>query len=67
MEYSNPYIDWIPPVAVYSFKCWNIQSADLIMRVTDHDDFDYKLIEKESKLIVDTLDRFNTSSKIIKA
>ena len=45
----------------------NVQSADLILLATDHDDFDYQLIEKEAKLIVDTRGRFSTSDKIIKA
>ena len=44
-----------------------IQSADLILLATDHDDYDYQLIEKEAKLIVDTRGRFRTSDKIIKA
>jgi UDP-N-acetyl-D-glucosamine dehydrogenase len=39
----------------------------LAILATDHDDFDYKLIEKESKLIVDTRGKFKVSKKVIKA
>jgi len=74
VTYSDPYINSIPPTRKYNLKfrsvpltTQNIQSADLILLATDHDDFDYTLIEKEAKLIVDTRGRFKTSDKIIKA
>ena len=74
VKYSDPYIDSIPPTRKYDLKlqsipinAQNIQSADLILLATDHDDFDYILIEKEAKLIVDTRGRFRASNKIIKA
>ena len=74
VEYSDPYFNRIPSTRKYNFKLQcvqidtqNIQSADLILLVTDHDDFDYNLIEKEAKLIVDTRGRFKVSDKIIKA
>ena len=41
-----------------------LKSADLVLLATDHDDFDYKLIEKEASLIVDTRGRYNSSRKI---
>jgi UDP-N-acetyl-D-glucosamine dehydrogenase len=40
---------------------------DLVLLATDHDDFDYDLIEKESSLIIDTRGRFEKSEKVIKA
>jgi UDP-N-acetyl-D-glucosamine dehydrogenase len=40
---------------------------DLVLLATDHDDFDYNLIEKEAKLIVDTRGRFKNSEKVVKA
>jgi len=39
----------------------------LVILATDHDVFDYKLIEKESMLIVDTPGKFKISKKVIKA
>ena len=40
---------------------------DLVLLATDHDDFDYDLIEKKSKMIIDTRGRFHKTEKIIKA
>ena len=45
----------------------SISSYDLIIILTDHDNFDYELILKESKLIIDTRGRFKKSKKIISA
>ena len=74
VEYSDPYFKTIPHTRKYQFelesKALNaeiLKSADLVLLATDHDDFDYKLIEKEAKLIVDTRGRFKVSEKIIKA
>ena len=74
VTYSDPYIDHIPPTRKYNLdlqsvplNAQNIQSADLILLATDHDDFDYTLIEKEATLIVDTRGRFRVSDKVIKA
>jgi UDP-N-acetyl-D-glucosamine dehydrogenase len=44
-----------------------LNTFDLVLLATDHDGFDYGLIEKESKLIVDTRGKFNVSKKVIKA
>ena len=72
--YSDPHIENIPATRKYNLKMQslqlsakNIQSADLILLITDHDDFDYTLIEKEAKLIVDTRGRFKTSDIVIQA
>ena len=74
ITYSDPYIDHIPKTRKYNLDLQsvplnnqNIQSADLILLATDHDDFDYTLIEKKAKLIVDTRGRFKPSEKMIKA
>ena len=74
VEYSDPYFKTIPHTRKYQFelesKALNgktLKSADLVLLATDHDDFDYKLIEKEASLIVDTRGRFNHSNKVIKA
>ena len=45
----------------------NLIKYDLILLATDHDNFDYKLIKENSKIIVDTRGRFETNSKIIRA
>mgnify|MGYP000380261089 CR=1 FL=1 len=72
VEYSDPYFKTIPHTRKYQFelesKALNaeiLKSADLVLLATDHDDFDYELIEKEASLIVDTRGRYNSSSKIV--
>ena len=41
---------------------------DLVLLATDHDSFDYDMILKESKIIVDTRGRFNFLTKnVVKA
>lgn len=44
-----------------------ISNADIVILVTDHDYFDYKMIKRKAKLIVDTRGKFDKSEKIIKA
>ena len=39
----------------------------LLLLATDHDSFDYKMIEKETKLIIDTRGKINNSEKVVKA
>ena len=75
VNYCDPYFMTIPHTRKYQFeleaKSLNaeiLKSADLVLLATDHDDFDYSLIQKEAKLIVDTRGRFNKSNKkIVKA
>ena len=38
-----------------------------VMFSTDHNAFDYKIIEKEAKLIVDTRGKFESLKKVFKA
>ena len=45
----------------------NIKSFDLVLIATDHDIFDYDLILKESKVIIDTRGVMNSSKKVFKA
>ena len=40
---------------------------DLVIIVTDHDVFDYDLILKSSKCIVDTRGRYSRGEKVVKA
>ena len=45
----------------------SLNSFNLVILATDHDDFDYDLIEKEATLIVDTRGKFKMSRMVIKA
>ena len=74
VQYSDPFLPRIPKTRKYNFNLRsieliskNIKLFDVVVLLTDHDDFDYKLIEKDAKLIVDTRGRFNHSSKMTKA
>jgi len=74
INYCDPFFPKIPLTRKHQFqlvgKPFNkdtLKSADLVLLATDHDDFDYNLIEKEAKLIVDTRGRFKKSEKVVKA
>lgn len=67
VSYSDPYIPKIPKLRSFNFLGMksltiskkNLKSFDAIILVTDHDNFNYKLIQKNSKLIIDTRHRFD--------
>ena len=71
VQYSDPYLPTVPKIRQYNFNlksveitAQNIKSFNAIVLSTDHDAFDYELIFKESKLIIDTRGRYNPTSKI---
>ena len=71
LTYSDPYVSTLKIDGI-TLKALpvdsNCKSADCVVIVTDHRDFDYKAIEKSSKLIVDTRNGMKgiKSSKIIR-
>jgi UDP-N-acetyl-D-glucosamine dehydrogenase len=75
VNYSDPFISNFPKMRKYDFCSSsieitpeNIASYDLVLLATDHDNFDYELIHKYSKIIVDTRGVFlKPSAKIIRA
>jgi len=61
VEYSDPHIPEFPKVRGYSFDLSsiplnkkNISSYDCILLATNHDEFDYELIQENAKIIVDS-------------
>ena len=73
VSYCDPYIpsfsfckDTIN-LESYKINPENIIRQDCILLITDHDVFEYELIEKYSKLIVDTRGRFSKSKNVISA
>ena len=65
IAFSDPYIPVFPRMREHYFDLKStplteetLSSADCILISTDHDDFDYDLIQKHSKLIVDTRGRY---------
>jgi UDP-N-acetyl-D-glucosamine dehydrogenase len=74
VDYCDPFFCSIPETRKHQIKLNSkvlsakvLQSMDLVLLATDHDDFDYNLIENEAVLIVDTRGRFKKSKKVIKA
>ena len=75
IDFSDPFFDKIPETRKYSFE---IKSApirkdsllkyDLVILLTDHDEYDYAMIEKNAKMIIDTRGKFsNENEKVRKA
>ena len=61
VQYSDPYLPKAPRTRKFNFDLTsvdltidNINSFDIVVLSTDHDCFNYDLIEDESKLILDT-------------
>jgi UDP-N-acetyl-D-glucosamine dehydrogenase len=75
VRYSDPYIPVFPDLRQHEFDLsseeltpHNIASYDCVLLATDHDDFDYPLIKKNAKFIVDCRGRYQgTAEHIIKA
>jgi UDP-N-acetyl-D-glucosamine dehydrogenase len=74
INYCDPYFKSIPDTRKHQIELTSIEltidalrDVDLVILATDHDDFDFDLIEKESMLIIDTRGRFEKSEKVIKA
>ena len=74
VQYSDPFISKTKKTRKNDFKMKSISltkevlnSFDLVLLATDHDDFNYDLIAKESKMIIDTRGRFQKSEKVVKA
>jgi len=61
VDYSDPWTKKLPKMRKYNIdmdsvdiSAESIAKYDLILLATDHDDFDYDLIQKHAKVIVDT-------------
>ena len=75
VSYSDPHVPIFPKMRRHKFDLSSvpldyetIASYDCVLLATDHDKFDYELIKKAAKLIVDTRGRYlQPSHHIIKA
>ncbi len=74
VEFSDPFFNKIPNTRRHAFDIKSIKINkntlkiyDLVILATDHDQFNYELIEKHSHKIVDTRGKFNVSNKVVKA
>ncbi len=67
LSYSDPHVRTFPAKRNHSFdlnhtelNAQNIGNYDALLLVTDHDKFDYDLIRKHARLIIDTRGRYST-------
>jgi len=68
VDYSDPYLPTFPRMRNYSF---NLDSIELspeviaeyvcVLLATDHDNFDYEMIQKNANLIIDTRGKYSTA------
>ena len=70
VDYNDPFIPSIPKLRNYNFNKQSIKlntkslkKYDAVILVTDHDKFNYKMISKNSKLIIDTRHVFDQKIK----
>ncbi len=70
VDYSDPFIPSIPKLRNYNFDKRSIKinkrslkKYDALILVTDHDKFNYEMISKNSKMIIDTRHVFDSKIK----
>ena len=70
VSYSDPYVKSLyinnKKINSLSLNKNNMKIFDCVVLITDHEYFDYRMIEKESKVIVDTRGRFKISNKVLR-
>lgn len=74
VHFSDPFFPEFPKMRKHTQKLSSVDvtsdvlsTFDAVVLATDHDDFDYKLIESFSKIIIDTRGRYRPSAKIIRS
>ncbi len=75
LSYSDPYVPAFPKMREHNFDLTSVAltpesvaSFDCIVLATDHDKFDYAMLLKHAKFIVDTRGKFKEKSdKIVRA
>ena len=72
IEYSDPFFPKFPKMREHNFNLRsidlnenNLKNFDAVILATDHDAFDYELIEKYSNLIIDTRGKYLPSKKVV--
>lgn len=75
VSYSDPYVPVFPKMRKHHFDLASIELtpellsvSDAVLIATDHDAFDYAMIQKQSNLIIDTRGRYRGEfSNVVKA
>ena len=68
INYSDPWVPVFPKMRRYHFNLESVELSektllqfDCVLLATDHDKFDYELIMKHSRLIVDSRGKFRVA------
>ena len=75
VDYSDPHVPEFPKMREHNFNlksvelsAQNIARYDCVVLTTDHDKFDYDLIQKNAKILVDTRGKYRTNySNLVKS
>ena len=75
IDYSDPHVPSFPKMRKYAFELSSVELTqaslaeyDCILIATDHDLFDYQLIQQNSAIVVDTRGRYRTKfDNVVKA
>jgi len=73
VDYHDPYVPELNNLKGYKSSLRsinvkeNIKNYDAVLLVTDHDDFDYNFIAKESQLLIDTRGYYRNNKMVIQA
>jgi UDP-N-acetyl-D-glucosamine dehydrogenase len=75
VDYSDPFIPEFPRIRGYSFEMRSVALTpetvaryDAVLLATDHDAFDYELIARHARLVVDTRGRYlEPRANVVKA
>ena len=71
VSYNDPYFPQIPPMREHRVDIQflplnekNLSSSDLVLIATDHSQYDYEMIAKHAKVIVDTRNALSSQQEI---
>ncbi|MBD3649601.1 MAG: hypothetical protein HUJ31_19585 [Pseudomonadales bacterium] len=74
LDYSDPHVPVFPPMRDYTFELQSVKLTpsgiaryDCIIIATDHDAFDYRMIQKNAKLIIDARGVYDRSASNVVA
>jgi UDP-N-acetyl-D-glucosamine dehydrogenase len=74
VHYSDPFFPDFPRMRKHAFRLSSVPLSagilaafDAVVLATDHDAFDYPLIEAHSQLLIDTRGRFAPGQHIVRA
>ena len=74
VDYADPYVPIFPSMRKYHFDLQSVEltesvveSYDCVLLATNHDCFDYPMLEKHAQLIVDTRGCFAQADHIVRA